>query len=87
MKKVPHLCQLLNTISNNIHATDADGNINVVLLVVLVLAGAYHARRHPRIRHIMVLAGDLYYREVMNTENDKRFRQVARMDRDTFCPF
>ena len=85
MKKVLHLCQLLNTISNNIHAMDADGNINVVLLVALVLAGVYHARRHPRIQHNSVLTGDLYYREVMNTENDNRFRQVSRMDRETFC--
>ena len=64
---------------------DADGNINVILLVALVLAGVYHARRHPRIQHDSVLTGDLYYREVMNTENDNRFRQVARMDKDTFC--
>ena len=63
---------------------DPDGNINMMLLVALVLAGVYHARRQPRIQHNSVLTGDLYYREIMNTENVNRFRRVARMDKDTF---
>ena len=65
-------------------AMDPDGNINVMLLVALVLAGVYHARRQPRIQYNSVLTGDLYYKEIMSTGNVNRFRQVARMDKATF---
>ena len=31
-----------------------------------------------------MLTGALYYQELMNTNNVNRFRQVVRMDKDTF---
>lgn len=63
---------------------DADGNINVIVLIAVVLAAMYRARRQPRPQHNSVLTGDLYYKEILATENVNRFRQVARMDRETF---
>ena len=63
---------------------DADGNINVMLLVALILAGLYNARRQPCIQHDSVLTGALYYQEIMDTQNVNRFRAVARMDKATF---
>ena len=63
---------------------DADGNLNVYVLVALVLAGVYLSRRLSRIQHYLLLKGDLYYREIMNTENASRLWQVARMEKDTF---
>ena len=63
---------------------DADGNINVMLLVALILAGLYNARRQPCIQHDSVLTGALYYQEIMDTQNVNRFRAVAKMDKATF---
>jgi hypothetical protein len=67
-----------------IHIMDPNGGVNLMLLLALVLAGVYQRRRQPRPQHNSVLTGDLYYREIMATENVNRFRQVARMDKETF---
>ena len=62
---------------------DANGELNVLVLVALLLLGVYQARRQPIPQHKSVLTGDLYYRELMSTVNVIRFFQVARMDKDT----
>lgn len=64
---------------------DADGNLNVILLVAVILVAAYRARRrNARPQHDSALNGHLYFTEIMATENVNRFRQVARMDKETF---
>jgi DDE superfamily endonuclease len=63
---------------------DGNGDINVMVLIALVLVGVYRMRRRPVPQHNSVLTGDLYYREIMGSANVNRFRQVARMDKDTF---
>jgi hypothetical protein len=63
---------------------DENSDGNVLILVALVLLGANEARRHPVQQHNSALTGDLYYREIIATENVNRFRQVARMDKETF---
>ena len=55
---------------------DAEGNMNVMLLIALVLVGMYRARRQPRPQRNSVLTGDLYYREIMATENVNRFEKL-----------
>ena len=74
----------MRMIIKHTYTMDADGNLNVMLLIALVLAGMYRARRQPRPQHNSVLTGDLYYRKIMATENVNRFREVARMDKETF---
>ena len=74
----------MRMIIKHTYTMDADGNLNVMLLIALVLAGMYRARRQPRPQHNSVLTGDLYFREIMATENVNRFREVARMDKETF---
>ena len=63
---------------------DENGNLNVLLIVALVLLGAYNARRQPVAQHDSILTGDLYYQEIMATINVSRFLQIARMDKQTF---
>jgi DDE superfamily endonuclease len=73
------------TIEHNISTMDAEGNLNVVLLVAVILMAAYRARRRQaRPQYDPALNGHLYYTEIMTTENVNRFRQVARMDKATF---
>ena len=63
---------------------DENGELNVLILVALVLIGANEARRYSIDQHNLALTGDLYYKEIIATENVNRFRQVARMDKETF---
>ena len=75
---------LFHNNSQHIRTIDVDGNFNVLLPVVLGLAGVHNARRQPRIQHDSMLTGALYYQEIMNTDNANRFQQLARMDKDAF---
>jgi hypothetical protein len=63
---------------------DANGDINVLVLIAIVLFGVLHGRRKPVPQHNSVLTGDLYYKEIMATVNANRYLQVARMDKETF---
>ena len=63
---------------------DANGDLNVLVLIALVLLGVHYGRRQPVPQHNSVLTGDLYYREIMATVNVNRFLQVAKMDKETF---
>lgn len=63
---------------------DADGNNNVLVLIALVIVGVYQARRRPIRQHDSILTGDLYFKEIMNNQNARRFSEVARMDKATF---
>ena len=63
---------------------DANGDLNVLVLIALVLVGVHYCRRMPIPQHNSLLTGDLYFREIMATVNVNRFLQVARMDNETF---
>ena len=63
---------------------DANGEVNVLLLVALVLLGVYQVRMQPIPQYNSDLTGDLYYREIMGTVSVNRFLQVVRMDKETF---
>lgn len=64
---------------------DAEGNLDVILIVAVILVAVYRARRRQaRPQHNSALNGHQYYTEIMATENINRFRQVARMDKETF---
>ena len=63
---------------------DANGDLNVLVLIALVLLGVHYGRRQPVPQHNSILTGDLYYREIMATVNVNRFLQVSRMDKETF---
>lgn len=63
---------------------DANGDINALVLIAIVLFGVLHGRRQPVPQHNSVLTGDLYYKEIMATVNANRYLQVARMDKETF---
>ena len=63
---------------------DANGDLNFLVLIALVLLGLHYGRRQPIPQHNSVLTGDLYFREIMATVSVNRFLQVAGMDKDTF---
>lgn len=63
---------------------DANGDLNVLVLIALVLLGVHYGRRQPVPQHNSILTGDLCYREIMATVNVNRFLQVSRMDKETF---
>ena len=63
---------------------NANGDVDVLILIALVLVGAYQARRRRIRQHDSVLTGDLYFREIMNTENVHSFSETARMSKETF---
>lgn len=63
---------------------DANGDLNVLVLIALVLLGVHYGRRQPVPQHNSILTGDLCYREIMATVNINRFLQVSRMDKETF---
>ena len=63
---------------------DANGDLNVLVLIALVLLGVHHGRRQPVPQHNSILTGDLYYLDIMATVNVNRFLQVSRMDKVTF---
>ena len=63
---------------------DANGDLNFLVLIALVILGLHYGRRQPIPQHNSVLTGDLYFREIMATVSVNRFLQVARMDKDTF---
>ena len=63
---------------------DANGDLNVLVLIALVLLGVHHGRRQPVPQHNSILTGDLYYLDIMTTVNVNRFLQVSRMDKETF---
>ena len=68
-------------------ANNGDGMIDVAVLVALVMGAANANRLQPVIQHNSELTGDKYFREIMATENVHRFREVARMDKETFVKF
>ena len=68
-------------------ANYGDGMIDVAVLVALVMGAANANRLQPVIQHNSELTGDKYFREIVATENVHRFREVARMDKETFVKF
>jgi DDE superfamily endonuclease len=73
------------TIHHILGKMDAEGNLDMFLLAAVILVAVLRARRRQaRPQHNSVLTGRLYYAEIMATENVNRFRQVARMDKETF---
>lgn len=63
---------------------DDDGLINLVLLVAVVVAIVHRQRAMPVVQHYSIMTGNLYFREVLATNNVHRFSNVARMDIATF---
>ena len=61
--------------------------INVLTLVATVLAYFRRRRREPIPQHNSLLTGQMYYDELMITENPSRFLTAARMDKPTFIAF
>lgn len=55
--------------------------ISAVLAIVSCIIGA---RERPVLKHVSILTGDLYYEEIINSDNGHRFREVTRMDKLTF---
>ncbi len=43
------------------------------------------SRKEPVACYDSILTGDLYFQELMNTENESHFHSAVRMDRTTFC--
>ena len=60
---------------------------DVLAVVALMLPSLLGKRKDPVPQHTSVLTGKLYYEELMNTENEHRFRDVARMNNPTFKKF
>ena len=63
---------------------DDDGLINLVLLVAVVVAIVHRQRAVPVVQQYSIMTGNLYFREVLATNNVHRFSNVARMDIATF---
>ena len=61
-----------------------EGFIDVELLVAVVLGAINADRAGNVIQHNSELTGAKYYEELINTQNDNRFHNIARMDRATF---
>ena len=59
-------------------------DIDILVLVAVVLAAVNAFRGNRVVQHNSLLTGDLYYKEIMATQNVNRFSQVARMDLETF---
>jgi hypothetical protein len=58
-------------------------NTDIFALIINVLMFLFIAKAAVP-QHNSVLTGSLYYDEIMNTNNENRFRDIVRMDRDTF---
>ena len=61
--------------------------IDVLTFVATVLAYLRTLNKEPIPQHNSLLTGQMYYDEVMNTDNPSRFLTVTRMDRPTFVTF
>lgn len=61
--------------------------IDIFTLVATVLAYLRTRKREPIPQHNSALNGQMYYDEVMNTDNPSRFLTVTRMDKPTFVSF
>ena len=55
-------------------------DIDILVLVAVVLAAVNAFRGNRIVQHNSLLTGDLYFKEIMATQNVNRFSQVARMD-------
>lgn len=64
--------------------SDVDVGFDVITLVVMGLAASRAANEGPTSQHDSVLTGQLYYAELLATNDPNRFLNVARMDKPTF---
>ena len=59
--------------------------LDTISLVSIVLkSGILEERKERTVQHDSVLTGQMYLRELLNTENIARFKNVTRMDNSTF---
>ena len=61
--------------------------IDILTLVATVLAYLRGRRREPIPQHNSLFTGQMYYDELMNTDNPSRFLTATRMDKPTFIAF
>ena len=59
-------------------------DIDILVPVAVVLAAVNAFRGNRIVQHNSLLTGDLYFKEIMATQNVNRFSQVALMDSETF---
>ena len=64
--------------------SDVDVGFDVITLVAMVLEASRAANEGPTPQHDSILTGQLYYAELLATNNPNRFLNVARMDKPTF---
>ena len=63
--------------------TDVSSDIMSILSVLVPLVMS-RRKKQKIIQHDCILTGQLYYSELMSSENSNRFLNVARMDKRTF---
>jgi hypothetical protein len=61
--------------------------LDIFTLVATVLAYFRTNKLEPISQHDSLLTGDMYYDELMNTDNPSRFLIVSRMNKATFITF
>ena len=59
-------------------------DIDILVLVAVVLAAVNAFRANRIVQHNSLLTGDLYFKEIMATQNVNWFSQVACMELETF---
>ena len=59
-------------------------DIDILVLVAVVLAAVNAFRPNRIVQHNSLLTGDLYFKEIMATQNVNWFSQVACMNLETF---
>jgi DDE superfamily endonuclease len=76
---ISRYCALLEVMTNSWSCYDEDE------ILAVALAAQYILGKRSRVsKHDSVLTGHEYYRELMSTDNESRFRDVTRMDKETF---
>lgn len=58
-------------------------DVDVVIVAAIALQSLL-GKRERTVKHDSILTGQLHYDELMNTENENRFREQVRMDKPTF---
>lgn len=59
--------------------------VDSILLVAMILKNdEMRKRKGPTVQHDSILTGQIYLKELLDTLSTARFRDVTRMDRDTF---
>ena len=59
-------------------------SLEAVVAIVCIILLSTAAALEKTVKHNSILTGNLYFQEIMETENLARFKEVTRMDRDDF---